>query len=160
MSQAFLNEKWADSGTMTFGCAMSCRSARASRSAWILDSVPPLVAYPPASGAVEEVAEPADQELFKGHGTGKQPGIAKVGLHEHAVRPHRNGMGDGAHGAEDVVMIEILALLSGKKSEEFFFSPTLIQHRGFSQLPGLSASPCGQLLRGFLLWHRCWLKYW
>ncbi len=50
MSQAFLKEKWADSGTMIFGDATPPFCTLARRSAWMLDSVPPLVAYPPASG--------------------------------------------------------------------------------------------------------------
>ena len=96
----------------------------------------PARRVPPCIRAVEEGAEPADEELFERMRAGKEARVAKVRLHEHAVRPHRNGMGDGAHGAQDIFVVEIFPFFPGEKSEEFFFRLTLIQHLLFSRLRG------------------------
>jgi hypothetical protein len=82
---------------------------------------------------MEKGAQSQDEELFERCCTRKKPGVAEIGLHEHAVRPHRYRVGDGAHGAQNMVMVDILAFFLGEKREEFFFGATLIQHRGFSQ---------------------------
>ena len=82
---------------------------------------------------VEKGAQSQDEELFERCCTGKKPGVAEVGLHEHAVRLHRYRVGDGAHGAQNRSMVNILAFFLGEKREEFFFGAALIQHRVFSQ---------------------------
>jgi hypothetical protein len=48
---------------------------------------------------MKEGTEPLDEESFKLGGSGEKPGVAEIGFHEHAVRPHRNRMRKRAHGA-------------------------------------------------------------
>ena len=52
---------------------------------------------------------------------GKKPRVAKVGLHEHSVRLHRYRVGDGAHGTQNIPVVNILPFFLGEKREEFFF---------------------------------------
>ena len=85
---------------------------------------------------MKEFPEPLDKEPFKPGGAGKKPRVAEVCLHEHRMRPDGYRVGDGAHGAENNIVIEVLPFFPGEKREEFFFRTSVIQHRGFSQLPG------------------------
>ena len=64
----------------------------------MLDSVPPDVAYPPAS-SVEEGAEAFDEQTLKRCCPGKEPGVAEVRIYKHVVRFYCYRVRERAHGA-------------------------------------------------------------
>ncbi len=77
MSQAFRNEKWPDSGTTTFGDRVRFRFF-AIRNAWMFDSVPPEVAYPPASGRCISAPSLRTRSLSSAAVPGKSPGSPRL----------------------------------------------------------------------------------
>ena len=136
-SQAFLNEKWADSGTTDVGirnlfsaglCEPECLD--------IGLGAPADVAYPPASGQWKRVPNRWMRSFSSDAVPGKSPGSPRLVSMNMQCALHRNRVGEGAHGAQDVVVVQILCFFLGEKREEFFFGTTLIQHRGFSQPRG------------------------
>ncbi|OQC71335.1 MAG: hypothetical protein BWX50_00482 [Euryarchaeota archaeon ADurb.Bin009] len=95
ISQAFWNEKWLDAGTTTFGDSTGfCFFA--IRNACMFDSVPPLVAYPPAFGWCIRVASLRTRSSSSSAVPGKRPGSPRFVSRNMACARAATGWG-GVH---------------------------------------------------------------